>query len=186
VPISSTSERAMLPTLRGHSLGTICSFQQNSSEVWEFRPSLRCAPSSYVSSNLKDQCPFCRLDARKSLFGRQSFNMPKQGKVRKGTHSCRECRRRKVKCVLEYPTDGKCVLCQRRGSTCTSQSVVDSSMTTPEGRGYTEGLHDETTIITDDDRDTQSATPALALHGRPEVGEQHPFFPGIHVPRVSS
>ena len=57
-------------------------------------------------------------------------------------------------------------------------------MTTPERRGYAEGLHDETTIITDDDRDTQSATPALALHGRPEVGEQHPSFPGIRATRV--
>jgi hypothetical protein len=138
----------------------------------------------YVSNNLKDQCPFHRLDERKPLFGRQFLNMPKQGKVRKGTHSCRECRRRKVKCVLEFPTDGKCVPCQRRGSTCTSQSVVDSSMTSPGIEEYTGGFHDQSTIITDDDRDTQSATPALALHGRPEVGEQHPSFPGIRVPRV--
>jgi hypothetical protein len=49
---------------------------------------------------------------------------------------------------------------------------------------YTEGLDDQTTMITDDDRDVQSATPALARHGRPEVGEQHPSFLDAHVSRV--
>jgi hypothetical protein len=149
---------------------------KNSSEVWEFRPKLRCAPPSYVSSDLKDQCPFrgdeIRLAECSSLFGRQSLNMPKQGKVRKGTHSCRECRRRKVKCILAFPSDVKCVPCQRRGSSCTTQSVVDSSTTTPaESREYTGGLHDQMMRDTDDGRDVQPATPASALHGRAEVGE---------------
>lgn len=100
--------------------------------------------------------------------------MPKQGKVRKGTHSCRECRRRKVKCVLAFPTDVKCVPCQRRGSTCTSQSVVESSITALDAREYGSGGHDQTTIITDDDWDVQSATLASAIDGRAEVGEQYP------------
>lgn len=46
---------------------------------------------------------------------------------------------------------------------------------TASGSGETAGdFHDETTIITDDDRDMQSATPASTLHGRAEVGEEYP------------
>jgi hypothetical protein len=162
-----------------NTLGTIShpSSSKYSSESWELRPSLRRVPPSYVSSDLEDQCSFrgdeIRLAEYNSLFGRQPLNMPKQGKVRKGTHSCRECRRRKVKCILAFPTDVKCVPCQRRSSSCTSQSVFSSSTTTPESREYTGGLHDQMMRDTDDGRDVQPATPASALHGRAEVGEQY-------------
>jgi hypothetical protein len=110
--------------------------------------------------------------------------MPKQGKVRKGTHSCRECRRRKVKCILAFPTDVRCVPCQRRGSSCTSQSVVESLSTTPESVEYTGGLHDQMLRNTDGDRDVPSATPALALQSRAEVGERCPSYPADNLPRV--
>ncbi|KAK4998279.1 hypothetical protein LTR66_002460 [Elasticomyces elasticus] len=46
--------------------------------------------------------------------------------LRKGTHSCQECRRRKVKCI--YATDrpdnlnASCIVCERRGAQCISQS----------------------------------------------------------------
>lgn len=43
-------------------------------------------------------------------------------KMRKGTHSCSECRRRKVKCVFITPDCTSCLVCQRRGSRCTSQA----------------------------------------------------------------
>ncbi|KAL4750021.1 hypothetical protein BDW72DRAFT_204247 [Aspergillus terricola var. indicus] len=42
-------------------------------------------------------------------------------KVRKGTHSCRECRRRKVKCIFASTSDSTCVVCRRRGTRCVSQ-----------------------------------------------------------------
>ncbi|KAL4735934.1 hypothetical protein BDV11DRAFT_208043 [Aspergillus similis] len=42
-------------------------------------------------------------------------------KVRKGTHSCRDCRRRKVKCIFASTTDSTCVVCRRRGTRCVSQ-----------------------------------------------------------------
>ncbi|KAL4811772.1 hypothetical protein BDW67DRAFT_179311 [Aspergillus spinulosporus] len=55
-------------------------------------------------------------------------------KVRKGTHSCRECRRRKVKCIFASTSDSTCVVCRRRGTRCVSQGVllrdaVDKSQT---------------------------------------------------------
>ena len=45
----------------------------------------------------------------------------KRRKVRKGTHSCQECRRRKVKCVYATPDNATCIVCERRGAQCISQ-----------------------------------------------------------------
>ncbi|GKZ35856.1 hypothetical protein AbraIFM66950_006655 [Aspergillus brasiliensis] len=42
-------------------------------------------------------------------------------KVRKGTHSCRECRRRKVRCTFASARDTSCITCHRRGTRCVSQ-----------------------------------------------------------------
>ncbi|GAB7323543.1 hypothetical protein MBLNU13_g07048t2 [Cladosporium sp. NU13] len=57
----------------------------------------------------------------------------KQSKVRKGTHSCRECKRRKVRCIFASPSDVLCNMCKKRGSSCISQwdtSVAISQSTT--------------------------------------------------------
>ncbi|KAL5336876.1 hypothetical protein BJX70DRAFT_371373 [Aspergillus crustosus] len=48
-------------------------------------------------------------------------HISKRTKVRKGTHSCRECRRRKVKCIFASPSDSICIICRRRGTQCISQ-----------------------------------------------------------------
>ncbi|KAL6230196.1 hypothetical protein BDW75DRAFT_77466 [Aspergillus navahoensis] len=45
-------------------------------------------------------------------------------KVRKGTHSCRECRRRKVKCIFTSNSDNICIVCRRRGTKCISQADI--------------------------------------------------------------
>ncbi|CRL29067.1 Fungal transcriptional regulatory protein, N-terminal [Penicillium camemberti] len=50
---------------------------------------------------------------------------PKRRKVRKGTHSCWECRQRKVKCTFSSLDDAICINCHRRGTKCTSQAVLD-------------------------------------------------------------
>ncbi|KAJ5850519.1 hypothetical protein N7455_010375 [Penicillium solitum] len=50
---------------------------------------------------------------------------PKRRKVRKGTHSCWECRQRKVKCTFSSLDDAICITCHRRGTKCTSQVVLD-------------------------------------------------------------
>lgn len=50
----------------------------------------------------------------------------KRRKVRKGTQSCWECKRRKAKCSLSTPGSGDvCDGCRRRGSTCISQEFPD-------------------------------------------------------------
>jgi hypothetical protein len=48
----------------------------------------------------------------------------KRRKVRKGTHSCAACRRRKVKCVFATPDSTTCDICLRRGTHCFSQADV--------------------------------------------------------------
>ncbi|KAK0616198.1 hypothetical protein B0T14DRAFT_242195 [Immersiella caudata] len=48
-------------------------------------------------------------------------------KVRKGTHSCWECRRRKIRCQFRPGDDVVCLPCQARGSTCRSQEFADDA-----------------------------------------------------------
>ncbi|RDW65976.1 hypothetical protein BP6252_09611 [Coleophoma cylindrospora] len=45
----------------------------------------------------------------------------KRRKVRKGTRSCWDCKRRKMKCLFESPEAANCIGCSKRGSKCVSQ-----------------------------------------------------------------
>jgi hypothetical protein len=49
----------------------------------------------------------------------------KRRKVRKGTQSCWECRRRKVRCIFTTTIDAICENCRRRGTACNSQEHSD-------------------------------------------------------------
>ncbi|KAJ5396218.1 uncharacterized protein N7487_010521 [Penicillium crustosum] len=46
-------------------------------------------------------------------------------RVRKGTRSCWECRRRKVKCTYQSEDDNVCVSCLDKGTSCLSQEFVE-------------------------------------------------------------
>lgn len=61
-------------------------------------------------------------------------------KVRKGTHSCWECRRRKVKCIFALPHDVTCIVCHRRGKKCVGQEVPDGSDISTKNGEYNEGF----------------------------------------------
>ncbi|CAG8908673.1 unnamed protein product [Penicillium egyptiacum] len=50
----------------------------------------------------------------------------KRRKVRKGTQSCWECRRRKVKCTFSSVDDTICINCHRRSTKCVSQVMLDA------------------------------------------------------------
>ena len=56
-----------------------------------------------------------------------SQDMPeaKRRKVRKGTRSCWECRRRKEKCTFQLSTDTICIRCRRRGAKCVGQEFPE-------------------------------------------------------------
>jgi hypothetical protein len=49
----------------------------------------------------------------------------KRRKVRKGTRSCWECRRRKLKCIFMTAMDTRCINCQRRGTRCVGQEFPE-------------------------------------------------------------
>lgn len=61
-------------------------------------------------------------------------NFAKRRKVRKGTQSCWECRRRKVRCIFSISTNTVCDHCARRGTPCVSQEMCEepsSNVKTP-------------------------------------------------------
>lgn len=49
----------------------------------------------------------------------------KRRKVRKGTQSCWECRRRKIRCTFTGSHEDTCDGCLRRGNACVSQEYPD-------------------------------------------------------------
>lgn len=63
-------------------------------------------------------------------MGADSGEVPvKRRKIRKGTHSCWECRRRKVKCTFASPEHAICITCSERGTKCVSQIEVEGTET---------------------------------------------------------
>ena len=56
----------------------------------------------------------------------------KKRKLRKGTRSCWECKRRKTRCVFLQNENGTCAGCQRRGTRCIDQNESDVEMETRE------------------------------------------------------
>ncbi|KAK8031984.1 hypothetical protein PG990_001718 [Apiospora arundinis] len=65
----------------------------------------------------------------------ESGPQPKRRKIRKGTQSCWECKRRKVRCTYARPTDSICDGCRSRHTECISQEFEDdASSASPTGR----------------------------------------------------
>ncbi|QMW39125.1 hypothetical protein G4B11_002405 [Aspergillus flavus] len=62
------------------------------------------------------------MDRRSNLDNVPPF---KRKKLRRGTRSCWECKRRKMKCVFERPEDAVCVGCHRRWTQCVSQEFPE-------------------------------------------------------------
>ncbi|OTB09083.1 hypothetical protein M426DRAFT_316375 [Hypoxylon sp. CI-4A] len=63
----------------------------------------------------------------------------KRRKIRKGTHSCWECRRRKTRCQFDSSTAEICIGCKARGTTCVSQEFPDEQPQASE-RGLSQRL----------------------------------------------
>ncbi|KAH6987191.1 C6 zinc finger domain-containing protein [Ilyonectria destructans] len=61
----------------------------------------------------------------------------KRRRIRKGTRSCWECKRRKVRCSYSTPSASVCIGCDRRGSSCVSQAYPEEAApaTSAGGRG---------------------------------------------------
>ena len=59
----------------------------------------------------------------------------KRRKVRKGTRSCWQCKRRKIRCSFVTPLDSICIGCRKRGTTCVSQQYPLEMAATPSSTG---------------------------------------------------
>ncbi|CAJ2502786.1 Uu.00g101800.m01.CDS01 [Anthostomella pinea] len=58
----------------------------------------------------------------------------KRRKVRKGTKSCWECRKRKIRCLYPSEDAPTCAGCDARGATCVSQEFADELPPAPDRR----------------------------------------------------
>lgn len=56
---------------------------------------------------------------------RTSDTLGKRRRIRKGTRSCWECKRRKIRCIFASSEDVTCLNCQRRHVPCVSQEVPE-------------------------------------------------------------
>lgn len=56
---------------------------------------------------------------------RTSDTLGKRRRIRKGTRSCWECKRRKIRCIFASSEDATCLNCQRRHVPCVSQEVPE-------------------------------------------------------------
>ncbi|KAJ5675979.1 hypothetical protein N7462_008876 [Penicillium macrosclerotiorum] len=66
------------------------------------------------------------------------YGQAKRRKVRKGTHSCWECKRRKMKCRFDPRIEStSCNGCRRRGSSCISQEFPEDLEIVPMSIGTT-------------------------------------------------
>ncbi|KAM0513556.1 hypothetical protein ACHAPE_007820 [Trichoderma viride] len=63
--------------------------------------------------------------------GGGQFSTPKRRKIRKGTQSCWECKRRKIRCTFAAPTESVCDGCRSRRVKCLSQEYHDDARLTP-------------------------------------------------------
>lgn len=69
-----------------------------------------------------------------------------QRKVRKGTRSCWECKRRKIRCIFPVSGEATCICCQRRRVPCVGQEIPESLALTRKGN---RGLGDRIARIED-------------------------------------
>ncbi|CCF40480.1 C6 zinc finger protein [Colletotrichum higginsianum] len=64
----------------------------------------------------------------------------KKRKVRKGTRSCWQCRKRKIRCEFASNEEQTCNGCKSRGTTCVSQEFTDDEPSGPPERGLAQRL----------------------------------------------
>ncbi|KAK6216833.1 c6 zinc finger domain-containing protein [Colletotrichum tabaci] len=64
----------------------------------------------------------------------------KKRKVRKGTRSCWQCRKRKIRCEFTSNEEQTCNGCKSRGTTCVSQEFNDDEPSGPPERGLAQRL----------------------------------------------
>lgn len=98
---------------------------------------------------------------------RQLSETAMKRRLRKGTHSCWACKRRKERCRFD---DGEevCVGCQRRGTTCVSQHFADDSATASEKMHAAVGGADASVVAARLKRIEDMLTQLTSTHAKAE------------------
>ncbi|KAK0720100.1 hypothetical protein B0H67DRAFT_176248 [Lasiosphaeris hirsuta] len=65
--------------------------------------------------------------SREAPLDAQAESEAKRRKIRKGTRSCWECKRRKIRCTFHSELDAVCIGCRRRGTKCVSQEFPEEA-----------------------------------------------------------
>ncbi|KAL1631977.1 hypothetical protein SLS56_004182 [Neofusicoccum ribis] len=88
-------------------------------------------------------------------------------KMRKGTHSCFECRRRKIRCIFSDEHPGECTECFARGSRCIDQEHADPESIVDNRKNLRERVAKLEALIESllDDRSATGAAEALRKLG---------------------
>ncbi|KAK9234316.1 hypothetical protein V1525DRAFT_438926 [Lipomyces kononenkoae] len=92
-----------------------------------------------------------------------------QRKVRKGTRSCWECKRRKIKCIFPESGEATCVSCQRRRVPCIGQEIPESLALARKGN---RGLGDRIARIEDAMKDLFASKDIAAVSQIEEESQQ--------------
>jgi hypothetical protein len=67
-----------------------------------------------------------------------SSSEPPRKKMRKGTHSCWECRRRKIRCIFPPEHPSTCNECFARGSRCVDQENIETDVVVDQRKNLRE------------------------------------------------
>ncbi|KAE9991627.1 hypothetical protein EG327_011323 [Venturia inaequalis] len=96
-------------------------------------------------------------------------------KMRKGTHSCFECRRRKIRCIFPPDNNSVCTECFARGSRCIDQEHVETDVVVDHRKNLRERVARLEALVESlvDDKSEKHAAEALRSLG----GDQYPPTP---------
>ncbi|KAK9427503.1 hypothetical protein V1505DRAFT_35079 [Lipomyces doorenjongii] len=104
-----------------------------------------------------------------------------QRKVRKGTRSCWECKRRKIRCIFPASGEATCVGCQRRRVPCIGQEIPESLALARKG---SRGLRDRIARVEDAMKDLLASKDIGAASQIEEESQQKGQCPHSDAPRA--
>lgn len=90
-----------------------------------------CNPELYFSTDFAEHYPSLSLsdavmaETNQSDHSHATRVRKERRKIRKGTQSCWECKRRKIRCTFASPREVICEPCKLRGSSCVSQELPE-------------------------------------------------------------
>ncbi|KAH6887049.1 C6 zinc finger domain protein [Thelonectria olida] len=96
----------------------------------------------------------------------------KRRKVRKGTRSCWECKRRKIKCIFASSENAACIGCQRRRTPCVGQEMPEHLSPARKGNRH---LGERIARVEDFMKDILAGKDAAASQIERETRQDRPF-----------